>query len=542
MSTGSMETMGEDGCKVVSPEDMAGKFVVELLRLIPKWKADALAHPSELAGLERQIHQAFARGADKIVTGLMAMLMDAPSFDEVCEAARLTHEYPLKPGVMRTSMLQLLGGTVVNATALYYAPKINVDSSHDESSVERPGVSLPLAIMGCGKGCSPALEDEVAREVATRPSLESARNELERQGIPMNGKTVSRIAYQTGRKLLTLRKRRLRKWKQGRLEQGDELSGKRVCVQIDGGRMKIRGESKAKPRLALNLRTAPEATKDNPQGVRFNAQLPEDGGRAQPVTRSSYTSEWREPKQFTIFVHDEKGRKIKLSRETIEATMEGPDVLANLVAMHLHRLGASKAKSIAFVSDGAPWIWDRIDGIVEKSKIPKEVTIVRVLDNSHANHHLSRALELLGYEGTERRGLFVGYRTQLRNGEWQAVVDAIQRHLQDRGTNTNVPLVECEIRYLLKHGEGGHLNYPLYKLMGVPLGSGNIESSIRRVINLRLKGNGINWLAENAEAMLQLRCQLLSDRWDESIKAMRLTMLSDARVDWQVNDESTLAT
>jgi hypothetical protein len=36
------------------------------------------------------------------------------------------------------------------------------------------------------------------------------------------------------------------------------------------------------------------------------------------------------------------------------------------------------------------------------------------------------------------------------------------------------------------------------------LGSGAIESSIRRVINLRLKGNGIFWLEENAEAILAL--------------------------------------
>lgn len=48
--------------------------------------------------------------------------------------------------------------------------------------------------------------------------------------------------------------------------------------------------------------------------------------------------------------------------------------------------------------------------------------------------------------------------------------------------------------------------------MGLPVGSGAIESSIRRVINLRLKGNGIFWKEENAESMLQLRSMVISDR------------------------------
>ena len=40
---------------------------------------------------------------------------------------------------------------------------------------------------------------------------------------------------------------------------------------------------------------------------------------------------------------------------------------------------------------------------------------------------------------------------------------------------------------------------------GLPMGSGAIESAIRRVINLRLKGNSIFWAEENAEGMLQFR-------------------------------------
>ena len=48
-----------------------------------------------------------------------------------------------------------------------------------------------------------------------------------------------------------------------------------------------------------------------------------------------------------------------------------------------------------------------------------------------------------------------------------------------------------EVRYLTKHSDAGRLRYNCFRCRGVPMGSGVIESTIRRVINLRLKGNGI---------------------------------------------------
>ncbi|RCJ42041.1 hypothetical protein A6770_35295 [Nostoc minutum NIES-26] len=46
------------------------------------------------------------------------------------------------------------------------------------------------------------------------------------------------------------------------------------------------------------------------------------------------------------------------------------------------------------------------------------------------------------------------------------------------------------------------------------IGSGAIESLIRQVVNLRIKGNSKFWLKENAEIMLHLRCQWIAGSWD----------------------------
>ena len=68
---------------------------------------------------------------------------------------------------------------------------------------------------------------------------------------------------------------------------------------------------------------------------------------------------------------------------------------------------------------------------------------------------------------------------------------------------------------------------------GRPLGSGAIESAMRRVINLRLKGNGIYWREENAEAMLVLRAAALTGRWQETMERAHAAMATDRRRDWR---------
>ena len=77
------------------------------------------------------------------------------------------------------------------------------------------------------------------------------------------------------------------------------------------------------------------------------------------------------------------------------------------------------------------------------------------------------------------------------------------------------------------------MKYSQFRQRGVALGSGAIESAIRRVVNLRLKGNGILWEVENAEAMLALRAAALTGRWDEVLDHTRQTMARDRRVDWR---------
>jgi len=77
------------------------------------------------------------------------------------------------------------------------------------------------------------------------------------------------------------------------------------------------------------------------------------------------------------------------------------------------------------------------------------------------------------------------------------------------------------------------LRYATFRRRGIPCGSGAIESTIRRVINQRLKSNAMYWLEENAEGMFAVRALLLCDRWEETLGRVRQTIARDRRINWQ---------
>jgi len=353
-------------------------------------------------------------------------------------------------------------------------------------------------MFGFFQGDSPALVSTVSRSCAMMPSFELARQELSRHGIDLDSKTVRGISERLGEQILTTRTRDLMAWREGELPAGEELAGKRIAVEIDGGRTRLR--ENRRPQRRRNGRI---------------------------TRRRRYDAEWREPKLLTIFEIDKQGRMKKRSRAWIDGTFQGPDHVMELVALHLHRLGAAKAKCVVFLSDGAPWIWDRLDWVEQKVGLPSARTY-RVLDWCHAVHHVSLALAALNLSDEARRRMYRRLRIDLRAGR----VDLVLKELRDRSRDQpEDSAVWGEIRFLEKHAP--HMAYQSARRRRLPIGSGAIESTIRRVVNLRLKGNGIMWVQENAEAILVLRAAAVTDRWEETLAHARNAMAQSSRLDWE---------
>lgn len=365
---------------------------------------------------------------------------------------------------------------------------------------EGAGLYPELAALGIFEGSSPALVSLVGRQCALLSSYQVARRELAARGTPLGIKVVHRIARQLGAATLTSRTRDLLRWRAGALPPGLDLVGRRVAAMVDGGRTRVR--------------TVIRKQKGQGQGKK---------------QRRRYKAEWREPKLLIIFEIDAQGRLKNQTRPWIDGTFAGPDEAMELLAFHLHRLGASQAEEVVFVADGAPWFWDRLDWVERRVGLAVG-RAVRVLDWCHAGHNLSLALEALRLPEDERQRRYTELRRCLREGWWGLVVT----ELETLGTAAGSPKdLEQPLGYLTKHGEAGHLDYKRLRRRGLPQGSGAIESAIRRVINLRLKGPGLMWQEENAEGALVLRAAAVSERWEETMTWVREEMGRDRRLGWQ---------
>jgi len=392
--------------------------------------------------------------------------------------------------------LRLLGGLLLWVTTLYCSPASRTGKGRGR---EGSGVYPELGILGFQEGKSPALVREVGRLAALLPSYEAVQHELAERGQKLNIKEVHGIGQYAAHAALTFRKRELELYRQGRLPAA-EGRGKRFGAMIDGGRTKIR------------------KTKRKQKGL----------GKTKTQKRR-YRTDWREPKQIIVFEMDEQGRMKKGTKPIIDGTFQGPDEILEVLAMRLHQVGASQAEVVAFRSDGAPWIWERLEWVIRRLGLSKG-QVSCGLDWCHAVHHVSLALESLVAEA-DRKRVFKKLRKWLKRGAWQKVVRELIDLMLAKGLDETAP-VWTEIAYLDRHGEAGHLAYAKFRRRQLPMGSGAIESAIRRVINLRMKGNSIFWKEENAEGMLVLRGLVLSRRWRETFAKITASMAQDRRLDW----------
>ena len=370
---------------------------------------------------------------------------------------------------------------------------------------EGSGLYPELAAYRISEGCSPNVQAEVGRLVGLLP-IEQARAELTRRGLEEDEKAVRRIAGELGAQMLATRTRDLMRFRSGRLLPGSEYAGKSVAAEIDGGRVRVRTIVK---KSRINGKTK----------------------------RKKFRVEWREPKVVILFEVDKKGRMVRGSRPVIDGTLQGPDALIELVAFHLHRMGAAKANVVTFAADGAPWIWKRLDWIVAQVALDP-CRVVEVLDWCHAVHHVSVALGSLPLAEDERKELYKRLRGLLKEGKSRDVIAELEMLAVGQDKDSSV---RREIRYLTKHSDAGRLRYNCFRCRRVPMGSGAIESTIRRVINLRLKGNGIYWTEDNAEAVFQLRAAVVSGRWEEILEHTRDSMARDRRTDWRWTPPECLA-
>jgi hypothetical protein len=100
---------------------------------------------------------------------------------------------------------------------------------------------------------------------------------------------------------------------------------------------------------------------------------------------------------------------------------------------------------------------------------------------------------------------------RLRRGEVAKVMASLEENLESEGTPEAEAPVRAGHRYLGNRLDC--LDYPRALALGLPIGSGLIESGHRHVLQARLKKAGTAWLQDNADQMAHLRVLRANNQW-----------------------------
>src|SRR3989441_5874536 len=135
--------------------------------------------------------------------------------------------------------------------------------------------------------------------------------------------------------------------------------------------------------------------------------------------------------------------------------------------------------------------------------------VEELLDFYHAVQHLEQVAALRKDWSAKARAQ---WRTQQRRlllrGQVEQVIAAVQAICRGR----NSKAIRTQRDYFIKNQS--RMAYAKLVAMKLPIGSGAIESTVRRVVNLRLKGPSLFWCRASAEAILLLRSYYKAGRWN----------------------------
>ena len=194
-----------------------------------------------------------------------------------------------------------------------------------------------------------------------------------------------------------------------------------------------------------------------------------------------------------------------VSRQVVASRRRWPD-FAPLVAQAARTAGLLEAGRRAFVADGSDNNW-----AIQRRFFGSWTAII---DFIHALSYVFAAATA-GRKFAEGWPVYVRWITWLWQGQAeQVIVELAQRQAElgapesSDGETSPRRLVAEALTYLQNHKD--KMRYDEYRRQGLPITSSHMESLMKQ-INQRVKGTEKFWCEDGAEAVLQLRADILSD-------------------------------
>ena len=430
-----------------------------------RWSLRRVLQPPRSAEEAEQCEEQLRAIADEFFGALLTpVLQRAVRSAAVGDAASaLVRHLPrrMRSDGLETVNVRTSRGTTVPVTTPYYREK------HARRAKRRPGLYPALVVLGIYDRCTPKLASDASRAVAMLSSLAEAQAQLRSDGIALDIKTLRSTAYRYAARARAAQQ-------SAACGLLDRVTGKRVVVSLDGGRVRVRRKKRG-----------PKTKKG----------------------RNRFHTDWKEPKLLILYVVGDDGRPSQTWAPIIDGTLRGPEAVFALLLSYARQIGLNAADKVLFIADGAPWIWQRLQRLIAALGL-SPTQVLGLIDFYHAAKQLSDAVKLRRWSATQRTRWLNRTRGLLKRARVDEVITALRELCRGRTAGK----IRTHLNYFLKNRH--RFAYTTMVGLGLPRGSGAVESAIRRVINLRIKGASIYWLPESVDAILLLRSFYKSGRWN----------------------------
>lgn len=304
------------------------------------------------------------------------------------------------------------------------------------------------------RGCSRALQRAVTDLGADVPFAQAAQKLREHYGVDLSASTIRRITERHAGVLVTE-------------EDAEPAWPTRpgvatVIAEIDGGMVPL-------------VQSDPDSA-DRRRGKRVY---------------------WKEAKLSLAHAHGSTER-------TYGATLNGGvEVAGRQLLGCAIAAGLGTDTRVHALGDGATWIADQV---AERFGTQGRYTV----DFFHVCEYLADAAKACAPEAP--KPWLEQQKARLKDNDGASVLATLRPALEPPSVaDADAPVRACS-RYLSNRPE--QLDYKEALANGLPIGSGEIESAHRYIVQQRLKRPGAWWTPDNAEAMLALRIHRANGQWD----------------------------
>lgn len=198
------------------------------------------------------------------------------------------------------------------------------------------------------------------------------------------------------------------------------------------------------------------------------------------------------------------------------ATLGSPDDLGHIWFSSAVAAGLGSSTEVHCVGDGAAWIKDQVDRIFGANG-------KYLIDFYHLSEYLAAAAEYCAPSNT--KPWLSEQQNRLKEGDLYLVLQALELHLNFEDDIEPESVRAC-YRYMTNRLH--QLDYLGTLQSNLPIGSGEIESGHRHVVQRRMKRAGAWWRSENAESMLQLLTLRANELWHQYWDSYQREEIPDA--------------